>query len=496
MSIWEISDYRKGTDKMKRISRITLIITLLLLTGILFQGDVSAEKKTDDANREGEIYKGLKLLSEVLTHLQNYYVDEDALDPNVMIESAVRGMLDTLGDPYTRYIPPKKYTEMKIMARGKLGGIGIVIIMKDDQLMITSSIEDTPGFEAGLRPGDRIIKINGEPTKGIAMTEALTKLRGKPGTEVTITVLRRDDVTKDITITRAEIEIKSVKCAYMDDIAYIRLTTFSNETPKQLKDILEDISDKPEIKAVILDLRNNGGGLLTAALEVADMFIDTGLITYTRGRVVALCTDYPAHQDGSYTDFPLFVMANEYSASGSEIVIGAIKDHNRGVIVGKRTFGKGLVQTLFKLTPTEDNVRPPAVKVTTAKYYTPGGVCIQKNDNGIGGIEPDIEIAQQELPETDIESLLKLRSSELLRKFIQEHPTPSEEEFHEFKDKLKKEGIEFSTDNLLRGKIREQQSKERGEMVFVDLANDLQLQQAVKMLRAAILFRNIDASKK
>ena len=325
-------------------------------------------------------FQYLETFSDTLSVIDKYYVEKVELKD--LIKGAINGMLLEL-DPHSNYMDKDMYNEFKVETSGEFGGLGITIGMKDKVLTVISPIEDTPAFRAGIKAGDKIVKINGMSTTGLTLDEAVKKLRGKPGTEVTVTIFR-NGVEKpfDVTITRDIIKIKSVKHKAFSDIAYIRLTQFTQNASAEVRDTLEKIKNDQGYKGVILDLRNNPGGLLSEAVNVSNLFLPAGkTVVFTKDRSGEENHLKTSIFKNSNTSVPLVVLINEGSASASEIVAGAMQDHKRGVVIGKTSFGKASVQTII---PMNDG---SAVKLTTARYYTPNGRSIQ----GVG-IKPDIEV--------------------------------------------------------------------------------------------------------
>lgn len=340
-----------------------------------------------------EVYRRLKQFTEIMEIIRKEYVEE--VDYDRLIIGAIKGMLQSL-DPYSSYLTPDMMKEMEIETKGTFGGIGIEIGIKDGILTVISPIEDTPAWKAGLKAGDKILKINGEPTKGLSLMECVKRLRGPKGTKVTITILREGfSEPKDFTIVRDIIKIQSVKSKELEPgYLYLRITQFQEETTKDLREAIVVYGKKTPIKGLILDLRNNPGGLLDQAVGVADLFLKEGVIVSvkTRGGQELV---YQAQQAGTFPDWPLVVLVNHGSASASEIVAGALKVHRRGVILGARTFGKGSVQTII---PLEGGA---GLRLTTARYFTPDGNSIQDK-----GISPDITFEEEENSEKE-DPLLK-----------------------------------------------------------------------------------------
>lgn len=330
----------------------------------------------EDSLREAT-YKNLEVFSNVLMLLQENYVD--TIDPQEVISGAINGMLSSL-DPHSAYMTPDDFKELQEETHGSFSGIGIEITIRDGILTVVSPIEDTPAYQAGLEAGDRIMAIEEQPTKNMSLMEAVKKLRGKKGTDVTISIFREEwPEIKDFTITRDEIPLISVKSSEFEPgLVYIRISNFQANTADELQNALQELEKKNPITGMILDLRNNPGGLLDQSVKVSDLFLNNGVIVSTKGRNDDQNVVFEAHPDGDDT-FPMIVLVNGGSASASEIVAGALQDHKRGIILGTETFGKGSVQTII---PMPEGA---GLRLTTAKYYTPSGDSIQAT-----GIKPDI----------------------------------------------------------------------------------------------------------
>ncbi len=360
---------------------IGFILSLILIFFIIFKFNNCFSKE-----KNNEIYKYLKMFSQVLNLIEDNYVTD--ISPKKLIYGAINGMLNSL-DPYSCLMTPEEYKELEIETKGSFTGIGIEITMKDGILTVVAPIEDTPAWKAGIKPGDKILKINDKPTKGMSLLEAVKLLRGPKGTKVTITILRNDKDIKVITLTRDVIPIKSVKYKILEPgYAYVRITSFQEKTPEELEKALEKLESKEKIKGIVLDLRYNPGGLLSSAIDVADEFLDKGLIVSIKGKNKNSQMEFRAKPNppNEKHHYPIVILINHGTASASEIVTGALKDNHRALVLGQKSFGKGRVQTVI---PLEDGY---AVKLTTAFYYTPNGVCIDKV-----GIKPDIEIPEMAL---------------------------------------------------------------------------------------------------
>ena len=372
----------------KRFYIFLSIIIIISIRAVSFGQDKSDEKppvevKESVEQNKKDIYDEFEEFIKVVKELQDRYVDEVSL--NTIFTNAYRGMLSGL-DPYSQYFGSEELEDLKIETEGEFEGLGIEVIVKDGLLTVITPILDSPAFKAGILVGDRIIKIDGESTENMTIRDAVRKLRGKLGTKITLTVFHEGDTaTVDITIERAKIHVRSIRGARMVDdeykIGYLAVTNFQENTVKDMDAAIQDLLKKG-MKCLILDLRFNPGGLLNVAVDMADKFLERGVIVSTRGREKTQDYVYKAHKPGTYPNFPMVVLVNNGSASASEIVAGAIKDSKRGLLLGIKTFGKGSVQSLI---PVGDG--KAALKLTTARYYTPSGVCIHEK-----GIEPHVNV--------------------------------------------------------------------------------------------------------
>jgi len=355
---------------------LTFGVALLVVLLTFFAGGHVVDRV--GAVAKDDAYEELQAFTNILAIVQKNYVED--VTTTQLVEGAITGMLTSL-DPHSAYLTPELYKELQVDTKGSFGGLGIEITLRDGILTVVSPIEDTPADRAGMQASDQIIKIDGEFTKDMTLIEAVKRMRGKKGSKVVLT-LKREGVNElfDVTLTREVIKIKSVKAKMLDKgYGYVRVAQFQERTANDVGRALEEWTRGDGLEGLVLDLRNDPGGLLTQAVKVSDIFLDTGLIVYTDGRLDNQKQKYFAHRPGSYTDFPMVVLVNGGTASASEIVAGALQDHKRAVVLGTKTFGKGSVQTIL---PLDDD---SALRLTTAKYYTPSGRSIQAT-----GIEPDI----------------------------------------------------------------------------------------------------------
>ena len=357
----------------------------------------------------------LRTFVEVFDHIRKVYVNP--ITDKELLENAIIGMLQQL-DPHSTYLRDEDFEELKVGTQGEFGGLGIEIDQEDDYIRVITPIDGTPAAKAGIKAGDLIVKINGKPVKGMKLNEGIEMMRGKVGTDISITVIRNENKNLDFTITRGIIEIESVRGELLEPgYAYIRIAQFQLHTVRDLLALLEKLNPEASpLKGIVLDVRNNPGGLLSAAVGVVDAFIPEGMIVYTDGRVPSAKKEYSATAATAAGDTPLVILINGGSASASEIVSGSLQDHKRAIIMGTRSFGKGSVQTILPLGPQK------AVKLTTALYYTPEGRSIQAQ-----GIEPDIKVEHATVENIDSE-FTPYREEDLTRHLKNGDPDKTESE--------------------------------------------------------------------
>lgn len=431
---------------IKRLTSPKLLGGVLAVVGVLTFASWGLTQRVSVPNNT---YESLKVYTDVLGIVQENYTED--INTKEVIYNSIKGMVKGL-DPHSSFMTPEEYQEMQIDTKGSFGGIGIEIGMKDNVLTVVAPIEDTPAYKAGLLAGDKIVKIGDKSTKDMSLTQAVGLMRGPKDTPITIHIIREGfDSPRPFTITRAVIKVKSVKWKELGDgIGYVKLVQFQENTTEELEKALKELTAKNngKLKGLVLDLRNNPGGLLQEAVSVSNEFLDTGLIVYTKGRVAGQSMTFNADSVKSQPDYPMIVLVNNGSASASEIVAGALQDHKRAIILGVTTFGKGSVQTII---PLGDG---SAVRLTTSKYYTPSGKSIQAR-----GIEPDIvvgETPKDHLKEADLEG----------------HLAP---EGPEVKAREEKKAIE---------KIKAVEAVKPGEE-----AEDIQLKRAIEYLKTWYIFR-------
>lgn len=423
---------------------IVSVLSLMLVAPVSY---AAKTKKAPAAEENVDTYEMLNLFGEVMERAKVSYV-EDVSDKK-LIEASINGMLSSL-DPHSSFLDDQSFKYMSEQTKGKFGGLGIEVTMESGVVKVVSPIDDTPAFKAGLKPGDYITNIDGEQVMGLTLNEAVDKMRGKIGSKVKLTIRRLNEKPFDVTVKREEIKIQSVKSDIKaKDVAYIRITSFSEDTDKMIEKALKTTKDKLKgnPKGIIIDVRNNPGGLLDQAVSISDLFLDKGEIVSTRSRNEADTVRYTAKTGDIAQGLPIVVIINDGSASASEILAGALQDHKRAIVLGEKSFGKGSVQTVIPLG------KYGAMRLTTARYYTPSGRSIQAK-----GIEPDVEVkpAKIEIIENEYE-----RSEA------------------EFRNALKNEN-----DN------KEKNKKDVKADANDDLNKDYQLSRAIDLVKALSLYGN------
>lgn len=405
------------STKRRKIALVAVAVSLLaLFIGV----------GTKRSAAQGNDYESIELFTDVLSLVKKSYVEE--VDTKKLIYGAINGMLSSL-DPHSSFMPPDTYKEMKIETKGSFGGLGIEISIKDGILTVISPIEDTPAFKAGIKAGDQILKIDEKFTKDLSIMDAVKRMRGTKGTKVTLTILREGfDKPKEFPLVRDIIQVKSVKFKTLDEgFGYVRISQFQEKTDDDLTKALAALKEENggSLRGLVIDLRNDPGGLLDQAVRVAEHFVNEGqLIVYTEGREKDSKMRFNSRKGQKEPDYPIVALINSGSASASEIVAGALQDHKRAVVMGTQSFGKGSVQTII---PLSDN---SGLRLTTARYYTPSGRSIQAK-----GITPDITVDRIELPATEKKEAMHLREKDLENHFEESKDAKDEKKSDKKNDK-------------------------------------------------------------
>lgn len=457
---------------MKKSYKAFAVCFLLAVSQCFSQSSADSELKLSS-------FQYIKRFNYVFDQILQNYVDE--LDPKILYEGALKGMMEAIGDPYTVYLDPDSMRDMNETTSGNFGGVGLTISKptentpeKPAYVEVASPVEDSPGAKAGIQSGDKIIAIEGEPTPSMTMNEVLLKLRGEIGAPVTITILRGANMKFDVTLVRALIEVPTVKYGMIEgtSIGYVRLIQFTPETPIRLQDALDKFQAN-NYTGLIMDLRDNGGGLLNSGVSVADKFISEGPIVSTKSRIPTENQQFTASSSSTTVkkDIPVVVLINRGSASASEIVAGALKDYHRAYLVGERTYGKGSVQQIRYLTYNYSE----GFKYTTARYYTPSDINIDKI-----GIPPDLEISNlKKFTEDEEKKYIEMLNSNVITDLVEKNPNMSEADIALVAVKISKEyGFE---ERLVRRLIRVQVQRLQPAALY-DLDWDLQLNEAIKIV--------------
>jgi len=452
---------------------ICVLLFFVMIPGIAAQGNGQSVLQGTTQIQQNRKFN--TLIQNVFSFIQNHYVEE--IDPKVIFEGAMNGMFGALNDPYSVYLTESDMKDMNDTTQGNFGGVGLNIIKassprpdgKPMWVEVTSPIEDTPGWKAGISPGDFITEINGVATETITMDDVLGMLRGTAGEDVKLVIRRGEKMEFPVTITRAIIEVPTAKYAMIGDTGYLKLITFTPMTAKRARDAINEFKSK-NFKSMILDLRNNYGGRLDAAVDVSSLFLDEGLVVRTRSRIPSENQDFNAERGNLVpANIPVIVLINRGSASASEIVAGALKDRGRAYLVGEKSFGKGSVQQVIPLEKS-------GFKITTAHYYTPSDVNINKI-----GIPPDREVKFPEYTEENAVKMNDLINANKIPEFAGKNPQASAAQIETFAKTLEKEyGLDPA---LLKRLIRNELNRTVIAPVY-DLEYDVQLQEAINILRS------------
>jgi carboxyl-terminal processing protease len=435
---------------MKRLGLIAAAAATVFL--VTLDQDVGAAPATSNSP---ETYKQLNLFGDVFELVRSNYVDD--VTDDTLVEGAINGMLTAL-DPHSNYLNAKNFNDMKVQTRGEFGGLGIEVSMENGLVKVVSPIDDTPAANAGLKPGDLITHLEGQPVQGLTLPEAVEKMRGPINSDITLTIRREGREAFDVKLTRANIKIQSVRSHIEgNNIAYVRITSFNEQTDVGLNNAMKNLKQQANNKliGVVLDLRNNPGGLLDQAVAVSDAFLDKGEIVSTRGRRSDDAQRYNARSGDIASGLPVAVLINGGSASASEIVAGALQDHHRAILIGTKSFGKGSVQTIIPL------AGHGAMRLTTARYYTPAGRSIQAR-----GIDPDIVV----------------EAAKIERAAAKDDKTASAA------DKKDDKSAKSDKDDKDKGKGDATAEKSSVDPSIIGTPEDYQLARAVDMLRGIALF--------
>ncbi len=463
--------------KNSKIRTKTVLSCIAACVVLLFTSQCFAQSSTNKNQSKVSSFQYMKNFNQVFDYVLQNYVDE--LDPKSLYEGALKGMLDSIGDPYTLYLDPEYMRDLNDTTAGNFGGVGLQISKptenkpdKPAYIEVSTPIEDTPGFRAGIQAGDYIIAIDGKPTPEMTMNEALGMLRGKIGETVTVTILRGKNMKFDVKLVRALIEVPTVKYEMLagTKTGYVRLIQFTPETPKRVQQAISEFTEAG-YDSLIIDLRDNPGGLLESAFEIGDMFIDEGPIVTTKSRLLFENQEFKASPAKTIVkDIPIVVLINRGSASASEILSGALKDNHLAYLVGERTYGKGSVQQVIPLSHID------GIKLTMARYYTPSDTNIDKI-----GIPPDYEIANfQKLSEEDEKIYISLIESKIIDETVEKNPGMKEQDIAGAAVKISKN---YPLDlRILRRLIRIQVQR-TGNNPINDMDYDLQLKEAMKIVK-------------
>ena len=420
-----------------------------ILICLLFSATTSLSAENDN-----KVYEQLNVFGEAFDRINEMYVEE--VDVERLIQSAINGMLNSL-DPHSGFLPPRSYEDMQIDTKGSFGGLGIEVTQEEGFVKVVSPMDDTPAFRAGVEAGDYITHIDGEPILGLSLSEAVEKMRGPVGEKIVITIVRvSEDEPFDVTIVRDTIKLVAARVRYEDNVVIMRVSTFNEQTIPNLKDgvkkVLQENNGMRNVNGFILDLRNNPGGLLSEAVSVSDLFLNEGEIVSTRGRTDSDMERFTASKGDLAEGLPLIILINGGSASASEIVAGALQDHSRAILVGTKTFGKGSVQTVVPL------VGDVAMRLTTARYFTPSGRSIQAM-----GVSPDIIVEPQ--PPVSKEDLEEMKQGRERLKEI------------DLRGALSNENLTDDEKNLI------ETERERREIIAERRRNDFQLAHALDLIK-------------
>ncbi len=447
-----------------------LLAAIMVCSGVLQVPQVQAGTERVAVLNRNDRYKNLELFQKILQFVERNYVDPTQNDD--LVHGAIKGMLETL-DPHSNFLTSEVYRDMKIDTSGKYGGLGIEVGIKDEVLTVIVPMEESPAWRAGIQPGDRIVRINGESTKGYSLSEAISKMRGKNGSSINLTLYRKGwSRFKNLTMKREEIKVKSVRSLELEPgFGYVKLSSFNEHAAQEVKKAIEKLESKGKLKGLIFDLRMNPGGLLDQAVEVTSLFLDEGVVVSTVGKDPSQRELRMAKKGEARKELPLVVLVNSSTASAAEIVSAALQDHHRAMILGETTFGKGSVQSIIDLG------NDMGLKLTIARYFSPSGASIQER-----GVVPDIVLDEYD-PKLLAQARIKRESTrerDLRGHLVNPESQKTRDDFtlQEFKEKGKPGGVD---------------EEEGGEMspVKVDPREDYQTREALKYLKSFEVFKKI-----
>ena len=472
------------SNLLRNVLRTTRKTFLLFILSILASQCFSKSSAGED---KASNFQYLKKFNSVFDFVQQRYVDE--IDPKILYEGAMKGLLNAFNDPYTSYLDSDTIRDLSDTTNGNFGGVGLTISKpvestptKPAYVEVSSPVEDSPGAKAGIISGDYIVEIDGKPTPEMTMQKVLDHLRGEIGTPVTVKILRGKSMSFEVTLVRALIEVPTVKFGMIDQTGYLRIIQFTPDTPSRVQEALDSFA-KNGYKNMIIDLRDNPGGLISSVVEICDKFIDEGTIVTTKSRISYDNSSFSASKGKTVVrNIPIVVLINRGSASASEILSGALKDHHLAYLVGQRTYGKGSVQQVVPIGGDEE------IKITVARYYTPSDTNIDKI-----GIPPDFEILYPELTEDQQKAYSDMMKDEAIEKYIENHPNMTINEIFSYAAQLKR--TYNLNEKLLRRLVRIKAWRTRPSPLY-DLDYDIQLTGALNILKENKDFKKLVASTK
>jgi carboxyl-terminal processing protease len=446
-----------------------IVVTAFLAAVIVL---ISFAPRVLAGNQEAETQRLLGTFFEVFRFVQENYVDESKVDPQVLIDGALRGMFDALDDPHSAYLSPEEMRDLDDTTMGRFGGVGLIISKIDRGVEVVAPIEGTPAYRAGINAGDLIVAVDGESVVDLNMDEVLSVLRGEPGSSVTMTIIRGKNLRFDVRVVRDMIEVPTVRQDMIPGgIGYLRIIQFTPLTTDRVEDALEQFEDAG-YGSMIIDLRSNPGGLLSAVIDIADFFLSKGPIVSTRSRVASENHVFYASSRNTIVapDLPIVVLIDRGSASASEILAGALQDTGRATIMGEKSYGKGSVQQIKR-------VGDAGFRLTMSRYYTPLGKNIDKI-----GISPDVPVQEPELSEEEEQALSRIIEEELIKEFLGRYPDPTDNEIGTFERELEAKDIHLE-DRYIRRLVRNELNRTNNNPPVYDLEFDLVLQEAVNYLK-------------